>query len=102
MHGRVHGIVTMKSLVTANLGFAVDIAPLKALLDSPNPVSIDKWLTIGSLDPRDWKPVFGAQWKQRGGRILVGGSLGWVCRRSLFFTKVTFLKSPMDSGSRQT
>ena len=49
MHGRVHGIVTMKSLVTANLGFAVDIAPLKALLDSPNPVSIDKWLTIGSL-----------------------------------------------------
>ncbi len=83
MHGRVHGIVTMKSLVTANLGFAVDIAPLKALLDSPNPVSIDKWLTIGSLDPRDWKPVFGAQWKQRGGRILVGGAGAGFAGRSL-------------------
>ena len=83
MQGNVHGIVTMKSLVTANLGFAVDIAPLKALLESPNPVTIDKWLTIGSLDPRDWKPVFGSQWKQRGGRILVGGAGAGFAGRSL-------------------
>ena len=83
MQGNVHGIVTMKSLVTANLGFAVDIAPLKALLDSPNPVSIDKWLTIGSLDPRDWEPVFGPHWKQRGGRILAGGSGAGFAGRSL-------------------
>lgn len=83
MQGNVHGIVTMKSLVTANLGFAVDIAPLKELLDSPNPVTIDKWLTIGSLDPRDWDPVFGAQWKQRGGRIIVGGTAAGFAGRSL-------------------
>lgn len=83
MQGNVHGIVTMKSLVTANLGFAVDIAPLKALLDSPNPVTIDKWLTIGSLDPRDWEPVFGPHWKQRGGRILAGGSGAGFAGRSL-------------------
>ncbi|MBT6723242.1 MAG: serine protease, partial [Planctomycetaceae bacterium] len=83
MQGNVHGIVTMKSLVTANLGFAVDIAPLKALLDSPNPVTIEKWLTIGSLDPRDWEPVFGPHWKQRGGRILAGGSGAGFAGRSL-------------------
>lgn len=83
MHGQVHGIVTMKSLVTANLGFAVDVAPLKALLEAPNPVTIDQWLTIGSLDPRDWKPVFGAQWKQRGGRILVGGTGAGFAGRSI-------------------
>lgn len=83
MQGNVHGIVTMKSLVTANLGFAVDIAPLKSLVQSPNPISIDKWLTIGSLDPRDWKPVFGAQWKQRGGRIVVGGTGAGFAGRSL-------------------
>ncbi len=83
MQGNVHGIVTMKSLVTANLGFAVDIAPLKALIDSPNPVTLEKWLTIGSLDPRDWQPLFGAEWKQRGGRILVGGTAAGFAGRSL-------------------
>jgi len=96
MQGRVHGIVTMKSLVTANLGFAVDIAPLKALLDAPNPVTIDKWLTIGSLDPRDWEPVFGAQWKQRGGRILVGGAGAGFAGRSLCLFQGDVPEIPYD------
>src|SRR5436190_1239928 len=44
MQGRVLGVVTMKSAVTENLGFAVTVADLKALRERPNPVAIERWL----------------------------------------------------------
>ena len=72
--GRVHGILTMKSLVTPNLGFAVGVDQLRGLLDRPNPVAMDRWLTIGALDPREWTTVGGARWRQRAGRIMVSGA----------------------------
>ena len=72
-HGRVNGILTMKSAVTANLGFAMPINALKPLLERPNPVPIERWLTIGALDPRQWTPLFGARWTQKAGRIMVNG-----------------------------
>jgi regulator of sirC expression with transglutaminase-like and TPR domain len=71
--GRVVGIVTLKSLVQQNIAFAVEVNALKPLLEKPNPVPIDRWLTIGSIDKKDWLPLFGATWQQRGGRILVSG-----------------------------
>lgn len=73
MSGRVLGVVTMKSAVTNNLGFAVEGDYLQGLLAKPNPVPFERWLTIGALDAREWKPLFGARWQQRGGRILVSG-----------------------------
>ena len=69
--GRVHGLITMKSAVTDNLGFAVPVGALRKLLEKPNTVPMDKWLTIGQLDPKRWKPIMGASWKQRAGRISV-------------------------------
>jgi serine protease Do len=71
--GSVLGIVTLKSRVTENLGFAVPVNLLKPLLEKPNPVTMDRWLTIGALDRRTWQPLFGARWQQRGGRILASG-----------------------------
>ncbi|HUE69666.1 MAG TPA: tetratricopeptide repeat protein, partial [Pirellulaceae bacterium] len=71
--GNVLGVVTLKSRVTENLGFAVPVNLLKPLLEKPNPVTMDRWLTIGSLDRRTWQPLFGARWQQRGGRILASG-----------------------------
>ena len=71
MQGRVHGIVTLKSQVTRNLGFAVEVNALKPLLENPNPIPMARWTTIGALDERDWTPVFGARWRQRAGRISV-------------------------------
>src|SRR2546423_1929095 len=50
LQGKVQGIVTMKSAVTENLGFAVPINSLKPLLAKPNPVAMNRWLTIGALD----------------------------------------------------
>ena len=74
MQGRVRGILTLKSLVTRNLGFAVAIDALGPLLAEPNPVPIARWLTIGALDFREWTTPFGAQWRQRAGRIHVEGT----------------------------
>jgi serine protease Do len=71
--GRVQGVMTMKSAVTDNLGFAVSVNDLRPLLEKPNPVPIDRWLTIGTLDTKEWTTLFGSTWQQRGGRILVSG-----------------------------
>jgi regulator of sirC expression with transglutaminase-like and TPR domain/S1-C subfamily serine protease len=73
MQGRVHGLLTIKSLVTANLGFAVAINSLKPLLKKPNPVAMSAWLTIGALDREEWEPKLGGQWRQRAGRIIAEG-----------------------------
>ncbi|MSR57250.1 MAG: trypsin-like serine protease [Planctomycetaceae bacterium] len=73
MAGNVQGLLTMKSAVTENLGFAMPINALKPLIAKPNPTPIARWLTIGALDAQEWKQLFGARWRQRAGRILVDG-----------------------------
>jgi len=74
MAGRVHGILTLKSALTENLGFAMPINVLKPLIAKPNPVPIARWLTIGNLNPREWQPLMGARWTQKAGRISVEGT----------------------------
>jgi len=71
--GRVQGLLNMKSALTANLGFAVPVNALKSLLDRPNPVPMNRWLTLGALNPREWSPVMGARWSRKAGRIEVDG-----------------------------
>ena len=71
LHGRVHGVITLKSLVTDNLGFAVPSNLLKPLLEKPNPVPIKRWMTIGQLNPKEWTTVFGGHWRRKGGGIHV-------------------------------
>jgi regulator of sirC expression with transglutaminase-like and TPR domain len=83
MKGRVQGILTLKSLVTENLGFATPVKALKPLLRKPNPVPMANWLTIGALDPAEWQPLFGAHWRQRAGRIQVDGMGSGFGGRSL-------------------
>ena len=70
MEGRVLGIMTSKSLVTPNLGFAVTVNSLKGLLKKPNTVAMSAWLTIGALDGDEWQPMLGSRWRQRAGRII--------------------------------
>ena len=83
LKGRVHGVITLKSAMTANLGFAMPGNLVKALLDKPNPVPMNRWLTIGALNAREWKPIFGARWSQKAGRILVEGAGSGFGGRSL-------------------
>ena len=63
LHGRVQGVITLKSLVTDNLGFAVPSNLLKPLLEKPNPVPIKRWMTIGQLSQKAWTTVFGGQYR---------------------------------------
>ncbi|HEX3150583.1 MAG TPA: transglutaminase family protein [Gemmataceae bacterium] len=69
--GHVLGIVSIKSLVTENLAFAVAINELKPLVQKPNPVAMAAWATIGALDPDEWKSEMDARWTQRAGRLRV-------------------------------
>eukprot|EP00913_Durusdinium_trenchii_P028328 g26556.t1 len=96
MQGRVHGILTLKSLVTRDLGFAVRINALKPLLKSPNPVPMSRWLTIGALDKRDWQPLFGANWRQRAGRVSVSGRGVGFGGRSIVLSKKSPPKLPYE------
>ncbi len=85
--GRVEGVVTMKSVVTENLGFALAINALKPLLQKPNPVRMDRWLTIGALDAHEWSPLLGGRWRQHAGRILVEGPGTGFGGRALLVSK---------------
>jgi serine protease Do len=87
MQGRVHGLLTIKSLVTDNLGFAVPINSLKPLLQKPNPVPMAAWLTIGALDAEEWQPLKGGRWRQRAGRLLADGVGEGIGRRSLCLSR---------------
>ncbi len=73
MYGRVQGILTMKSALTRNLGFAVPINDLQSLLKKPNPIPMSRWLTIGALDLAEWTTLFEARWRQRAGKIVAEG-----------------------------
>ena len=67
--GEVIGLLTLKSARTENLGFAMPANELKRLIEKPNPVPMDRWLTIGVLNPKIWKPLMGARWTQHAGII---------------------------------
>jgi len=96
MQGRVHGILTLKSAITENLGFAMPVNALKPLLAKPNTVPLDRWLTIGALNPREWAQVNGARWTQKAGRISVEGAGNGFGGRSLLVSQRVVPARPYD------
>ena len=40
------------------------------MLENPRPILMKHWLTIGALDPEEWKVHLGGYWRQRAGRLL--------------------------------
>ncbi|WP_202921439.1 transglutaminase family protein [Anatilimnocola aggregata] len=96
MLGRVQGVMTMKSAVTDNLGFAVSVNDLRPLLEKPNPVPIERWLTIGTLDAKEWTTLFGSTWQQRGGRLLVSGLGQGFGGRSLCLSNAAVPELPYE------
>jgi S1-C subfamily serine protease len=98
MDGRVRGLVTVKSLVTANLGFAVGVDALKPLLKKPNPVPMSAWLTFGALDLDEWQTSGGARWRQRAGRVLVEGAGSGFGGRSLCLSRRKVPELPYEAA----
>jgi regulator of sirC expression with transglutaminase-like and TPR domain len=89
LEGRVHGVVALKSLMAANIGFAVPINALRKLLARPSPVPFDRWMNMDSLNASEWEPLFGARWRQRVDRIVVEGTGDGFGGRSLCLSKAT-------------
>jgi serine protease Do len=94
--GQVQGVLTLKSAVTENLGFAVPVNALKELLDKPNPVPLERWLTIGALNEREWTASLGARWTQRAGRLKAEGFGSGFGGRSLCLSKQTPPQPPYE------
>ncbi len=94
--GRVQGLLTLKSQLTPNLGYAVAINALKPLLEQPNPVPIDRWLTIGRLNSRLWDAPGDVQWRQRAGRITVSGTGAGFGGRSLCLSRQPVPELPCE------
>ncbi len=74
MKGRVQGIISMKSVVTENLGFATPVNAVKSLMKTPNTVPLNRWLALGVLDTNSWRIVAGGNWKRKAGVIQVEGA----------------------------
>lgn len=85
--GNVIGVVVLKSAEVANLGFAIPVSYLKEMLDKPTPIPMSHWMKIGALDESRWDNVFGANWSQRAGRIMVDGQGDSFGGRSLCLQK---------------
>ncbi|MEM9367312.1 MAG: S1C family serine protease [Planctomycetota bacterium] len=98
--GRVHGIINMKSAIDENLGFAIPIEQLTDLVDHPNPIQISRWVKINKIDEQRWTPLMGANWRQRGGRLLVSGLGDGFGGRSLLLSKAKVPEAPFEIAVR--
>ena len=93
LSGNVVAILSIKS--GGAMGFGVPVNELKKLLSDTDPIPMQKWLTIGTLDQLEWKPVMNGVWKQRAG-IISGMGLGngfggrMLCLNQTKFPKLPF------------
>ncbi|HUF63455.1 MAG TPA: tetratricopeptide repeat protein [Verrucomicrobiales bacterium] len=99
--GEVIGVVTMKSAVTENLGFAMPSAGLRRLLEDPNPVPAQRWITLGRVDPNRWEVTDdGARWFRRGGMLQVKGLASGFGGRTLCLSKGGEAEGPFELAVR--
>jgi len=96
LEGRVHGLLTLKSLVTENLGYAVPINALKPMLEKSSPIPMARWLTIGRVSPAQWTVADSANWSQRAGIIKASGVPAGFGGRSLCVSKTEPPKVPYE------
>lgn len=94
LEGKVLAILSIKS--GGAMGFGVPVNELKKLLGETNPVPIKKWLTIGSLDELEWKPVMNGTWRQRAGIISATGLGNGFGGRMLCLNQTKFPNLPFE------
>lgn len=94
--GQVVGVVTRKSALRDKLGFALPVRLLRDLQNDPNTVPMSRWSTIGALDETQWTPIFGGNWRQRAGRILVNGEGKSFGGRTLCLNQTEVPELPID------
>jgi regulator of sirC expression with transglutaminase-like and TPR domain len=98
LQGRVQGVLTLKSQVTPNLGFAMPAKAVQALVRKPNPIAMSRWVTIGTLNRDDWTTFFEGRWRQRNGRVIVDGPGSGFGGRTLCLSKLPVPAVPFEVG----
>jgi S1-C subfamily serine protease len=96
--GRVQGIVTLKSQLTPNLGFAMPANALKPLLRKPNPIPMSRWVTIGTLNKDEWQTVHEGRWRQRNGIVIVDGPGSGFGGRALCLSRLPVPPVPYEAA----
>lgn len=96
MRGEVHGLLTLKSQVTENLGYAVKAHAVRRLIDAPRPIPMERWMTIGTLNARLWEPDQHVNWRQRAGIITVDGTAPGFGGRALCFSRQEIPELPFE------
>ena len=96
MDGRIQGLLSMKSALSANLGFAVPVNALKTLIEKPNPVAMTRWLSFTTVRTNQWLPIMGARWNQRAGKIFVEGAGDGFGGRSLLISRAAVPAPPYE------
>ena len=94
LNGKVVAILSIKS--GGAMGFGVPVNELKKLLGDIEPIPMQKWLTIGSLDQLEWNPVMNGEWKQRAGIISAMGLGNGFGGRMLCLNQTKFPKLPFE------
>ena len=94
--GQIVGLVTMKSTVKNGVGYAMPANLIREMIDEPNPIPMSRWKTIGALDARMWKPVFGGEWKRKAAKIVVNGVGTSFGGRTLCLQQVPRPEFPFD------
>lgn len=98
--GKAHGIITLKSVVTDNLGFAVNVQHIHELIANPNSIDMNQWVRLGEPNAKIWINKFGASWKTRHGSIRVTGSGQSFGGRSLLLKKKKPTSVPYEIRTR--
>ncbi len=96
--GKVLGILTIKSLVTDNLGFAIPVEQLHKLLKSkPISIPMKAWATIGALNEDLWESIFAGNWRQRAGKIISEGQGVGIGGRALLLSRLELPNIPFEA-----
>jgi serine protease Do len=95
LDGKVIAILSIKS--GGAMGFGVPVNALKSLLsEKSQPIAMDKWLTIGTLDRFQWKVMMGGTWKQRAGEIRALGLGNGFGGRMLCLNQTKSIQAPFE------
>lgn len=100
LEGNVVGIIALKSAERDDVGFAIPIEDVQRILEQSQPIEIQRWLTLGALDPALWLVVTGGNWRQRRGHLIADGPGPGLGARCLCLSREIATTQPYEVSVR--
>ncbi len=92
--GEVIAVLTIKS--GGAMGFGVPSLSLSSLMNDSNPIPIEEWLRIGTLEDDEWARPMGGEWKQIAGVIKASGMGKGFGGRMICLNQNSIIQPPFD------